>query len=103
MKKTAGSFFIFLCCMQAGISQIAISNSSASPHSSAQLDVSATNKGLLIPRMSTASRLLIAAPANGLIVYDSTTRSQWFFSHQFNIWLQMMDSTKDMWTQNNDA
>jgi trimeric autotransporter adhesin len=42
------------------------------PDSSAVLDIKATNKGLLIPRMSTASINAIVNPAKGLMVYDST-------------------------------
>ncbi len=36
------------------------------------LDVSSPAKGLLIPRMSTASVLSISNPAKGLLVYDSS-------------------------------
>ena len=42
-----------------------------SPDVSAALDVTATNKGLLIPRMNLPSILGIASPARGLMVYDS--------------------------------
>src|SRR5450432_1416265 len=41
------------------------------PNASAQLDITSTSKGLLIPRMGTASIASIANPANGLLVYDS--------------------------------
>jgi hypothetical protein len=43
----------------------------ATPHASAQLDVSSTNKGLLAPRMTTAQRNAIASPTKGLLVYDT--------------------------------
>jgi len=45
----------------------------ATPDVSAALDITATNKGLLIPRMNTASMLGIASPANGLMIYDTQT------------------------------
>jgi len=41
------------------------------PNASAQLDISSTNKGLLIPRMGTASIASVANPAKGLLIYDS--------------------------------
>ncbi len=41
------------------------------PNASAVLDITTTNKGLLIPRMSTAAVLSIPNPARGLMVYDS--------------------------------
>jgi hypothetical protein len=50
----------------------------ATPAASAQLDVSSTTKGLLVPRMSSAQRTAIASPARGLLVFDTTTNSFWF-------------------------
>jgi hypothetical protein len=41
------------------------------PDASAILEMQSTNQGVLVPRMSTALRLAIAAPANGLLVYDT--------------------------------
>ncbi len=41
------------------------------PDVSAALDITASNKGLLIPRMSLTSINAIPNPARGLLVYDS--------------------------------
>jgi hypothetical protein len=41
------------------------------PNASAQLDVTATNKGILVPRLTNAQMLTIASPANGLLVYNT--------------------------------
>src|SRR4029079_12864748 len=43
----------------------------AAPNASAALDITATNKGLLIPRMNLNSINAIINPAKGLFVYDS--------------------------------
>lgn len=45
------------------------------PNASAQLDISSTTKGLLVPRMTQAQRTAISNPAQGLLVYqtDGTT------------------------------
>lgn len=43
----------------------------SSPSGSAQLDISSSNKGLLIPRMTAALRLAISSPSAGLLVYDT--------------------------------
>jgi hypothetical protein len=43
----------------------------ASPNTSALLDLSSTNRGLLAPRMTTAQRNAIASPANGLLVFQT--------------------------------
>jgi trimeric autotransporter adhesin len=43
----------------------------SSPDASAQLDISSSSKGILIPRMTTAAVHSIADPARGLLVYDT--------------------------------
>jgi len=45
----------------------------ATPNPSAALDITSTNKGLLIPRMSLNSINAIVSPAKGLFVFDSVT------------------------------
>lgn len=50
------------------------------PHASAQLDVSSTTRGLLAPRMTTAQRNAIAAPAKGLLVYDTQENSLFHYN-----------------------
>ena len=42
-----------------------------SPDASSALDVFATDKGVLIPRLTAAQRNAIPNPANGLIVYNT--------------------------------
>lgn len=44
-----------------------------SPHPSAILDITSTNKGLLPPRMTNAQRNLIASPSEGLMIYNTDT------------------------------
>lgn len=68
-----------------GVSQIAdngvsVGIGTASPVASALLDVSSTTKGILAPRMTSAQRTAIASPANGLLVFDNTTNSFWFYN-----------------------
>ncbi len=62
-----GLFFVSAAALAQGVG-IGI----ASPNTSAQLDVSSSSRGLLIPRMTTAGIQTIASPAKGLLVYDST-------------------------------
>lgn len=45
------------------------------PDSSSALDISSTDKGFLMPRMSTAQRDLIIQPAIGLMIYNLTTNT----------------------------
>jgi trimeric autotransporter adhesin len=56
---------------KANAQSIAINSTGTSANSTSILDVSSTNKGLLIPRMSSVQRTGISTPANGLLVYDN--------------------------------
>ncbi|MBT8394273.1 MAG: hypothetical protein KJN66_05420 [Bacteroidia bacterium] len=51
-----------------------------SPDASSMLDVQSTTKGMLIPRMESTDRTAIASPANGLLVFDTDTKSFWFYN-----------------------
>ena len=50
-----------------------------SPDASSMLDITSTDKGLLIPRMTSIEREAIANPASGLMVYDNSTHTYWYF------------------------
>ncbi len=65
---------------------VSINNTGAQAHSSSMLDVSSTEKGILIPRMSSAQRTAIVSPAQGLFVYDTDDNQFWYFNG--NIWVQ---------------
>jgi len=62
------SFFLF--CFQL-LAQVGVGTSA--PDASAKLDVSSTEKGFLLPRMTTTQRDLISSPANGLLIYNTTS------------------------------
>lgn len=49
------------------------------PDQSAILDLSTQDKGILIPRLSTAQKLAISAPATGLFVYDTDANQFSYF------------------------
>lgn len=50
---------------------VSINTTGTEPDGSAMLDVSSTEKGILIPRMSEPQRIAIASPAIGLLVYQN--------------------------------
>ena len=52
---------------------VSINGTGARADTSAMLDVSSTTKGALIPRMSTTQRNAIVQPANGLLIWNTTT------------------------------
>lgn len=50
------------------------------PHQSAILDIESSDKGVLVPRMTSTQRAAIAMPADGLLVYDTDSNSFWYYS-----------------------
>jgi hypothetical protein len=59
---------------------VGINNTNSTPDASAMLDVNSTDKGILVPRMTTTQRAAIANPATGLLVFDNTSTSFWFYN-----------------------
>lgn len=60
--------------------QNAVGINTDSPDASAVLDVSATDRGVLLPRMTTAQRTAIGSPAEGLLVYDTEANSLYVYN-----------------------
>lgn len=52
---------------------VAINTDNSAPDPSAMLHIKSTTKGLLIPSMTNTQRNAIASPAEGLIIYNTTT------------------------------
>jgi hypothetical protein len=74
MKKFKILFFVTVVMFHNNISaQIGIGTSN--PDKSSILDLTATNKGLLVPRMSEAKRDSIILPPNGLIIFNTTSNA----------------------------
>jgi len=61
------------------------------PHNSAKLEVSSTNKGMLIPRMTAVNRIAIGSPAEGLLVYQ-TDDVKGFYYHNGTNWVRLLDN-----------
>jgi hypothetical protein len=74
------SVFLVLCANQLMGQAVSINTDGSLPNASSILDVKSTTKGVLVPRMTSAERNAIAAPATGLLVYDLTTQSYWYFN-----------------------
>jgi len=69
------------------IGQVSINSDNSQPDLSAMLDVKATDRGLLIPRISTVTRDLIPSPAAGLIIFNTTTNRFDYFNG--NYWYEL--------------
>src|ERR1700716_2138610 len=62
------------------------------PDTKAILDLTSNSKGLLIPRLSTAQRTGISSPPIGLMVYDST--AQTFFYYDGSAWQNLVAASR---------
>ena len=61
-----------------------------SPDPSAKLDVTSTDKGMLVPRLTTEKREAISNPANGLLVFDTDRNNFWFY--QSSEWIEILQT-----------
>jgi hypothetical protein len=88
--------FVLLSCVLAlaitrGSAQnVGINTDGLLPDSSAMLDIRSPNKGLLIPRISTAARLALPN-TRGLLVFDTATAGFWYNSGSG--WLNIATTT----------
>jgi hypothetical protein len=71
-------FTLLLFGSTCALAQVGIGTSA--PHASAVLEVQSTQKGLLIPRMSSTDRDAITSPATGLLIFNSTTNSFQYYT-----------------------
>lgn len=76
--------------------QVSINEDNSTPDASAILDVKSTDKGVLIPRMTTGQRTSIAGgtPTTGLLVYDTSTASFWYYDS--TTWVEL-DNDDGFW------
>ncbi len=74
MKNITSFLLLFLLAGVVSYAQVGINADNSAPDNSAMLDVKSTSKGLLIPRMTTADRDVIESPADGLMIFNTTTR-----------------------------
>lgn len=83
MKKLVVTLIIFSLSLSV-ISQVGINNTGSAPLESAMLDVSSSDKGMLVPRMSSSNRTSITSPANGLLVYDTDSSRFYYYDGGWN-------------------
>jgi hypothetical protein len=85
MKNT---LLLLLALIASGIGQAQnIGLGTNTPDNSAMLDIKASDKGILIPRVSTSGRNAIPGPAKGLLVYDTTLSR--FYYHTGSVWAEV--------------
>ena len=85
------------------LSQIAIAQvgiGTITPNSSAALDITSTDSGILIPRMSESQKNMISSPVTGLMIYQ-TDAIEGFWYYDGSIW-KALDKT-DSWDLTGNA
>lgn len=73
MKKILLALFIAASSASFAQVKISVSTPNPTPDASAMLEIESTTKGLLLPRITTAERDAISAPASGLVIFNTTT------------------------------
>jgi uncharacterized protein (TIGR02145 family) len=71
------SLFIIVLLLNSSLlfSQIGINANGNAPDSTAGLDINFTDRGVLLPRMTTAQRNAISFPAEGLLIFNTTSKT----------------------------
>ncbi|MFO7702592.1 MAG: FISUMP domain-containing protein, partial [Psychroflexus maritimus] len=91
MKKKAAllSLLVVLTGLNSALAQVGIGTTS--PDASAILELDATDKGLLPPRMDNAQRNAISSPAEGLVIYNLENNCLEFWND--NYWVSACDGS----------
>lgn len=66
---------------------VAVNNSGQQADSSAIFDVSSSDKGMLVPRLTNAQRNAISNPADGLLIFNTTTNC--FNFYRAGLWFEL--------------
>ena len=80
--------FIVFCLIAYRAMGQAVGVGTTSPNTSAKLEVTSTNSGFLLPRMTSAERNAIPNPAMGLLVYDLDKNA--YYTYDGARWLPLM-------------
>ncbi len=91
MKKTVLTLVTIAILTLSSFAQVAINTTGTPANTSAILDVSSTDKGLLIPRMTTSNRTNDVTPVAGLLVYDTDTESFWYYDGTQSSWVEIIN------------
>ncbi len=73
------------------------------PATSAQLDITAINKGLLVPRVTNVQMNAIASPANGLLVYNTDSAAFAYRAGTAWIFLKGNTTASNDWSTKGNA
>lgn len=101
MKKNACLIILLCSFFSHTFAQVGIGTTT--PHASSILDIQSTDKGILVPRLTTAQITAIVNPANGLLVYNTDLNE-----YQFNCatpaipdWIKISHNTSVKYSNTN--
>ncbi len=80
MKNTIIILLSFLTISSFQAKSQSVGVGTITPDASAALEVKSNDKGMLIPRMTSYARTQITSPATGLMVYDTNTKTFWYYT-----------------------
>jgi hypothetical protein len=81
---------VFICLLAINTLSAQVGVGTVTPDASSMLDIQSDTKGLLIPRMLSSERTAISNPANGLLVYDTDTKSFWYYILSTTTWKELV-------------
>jgi len=90
MKNNFKFLFAF-AILSLGIANAQVGINTTSPNASAALDITSTNKGLLIPRMNATQRDAIASPENSLLIFNTSNNTVEVYKNTCSCWVTMND------------
>ena len=90
LKISIALIVVFISVNFQAVAQVGIGT--LSPDTSAMLEVNSTEKGMLAPRMTSAQRIAISNPAEGLLVFDTDINV--FYFYDGNVWTALKAEIK---------
>ncbi len=93
MKKLASLFVIIFFTTLNLNAQNNVGIGTTTPDATSILEMQSTTQGVLVPRMSTAQRLAITTPANGLLIYDTNFDCFFYYIVATTTWQNMCTSS----------
>ena len=80
MNRSICSFFVLVIFSLTLSAQNNVGIGTPAPDASSILELNSTNSGFLVPRVNSAQRTAIAAPANALLVFDTDSGCFFYFT-----------------------